>query len=372
MNIGFDAKRLFYNTTGLGNYSRALVKGLCEYYPDNTYVLFTPKQIEREQTRFFTQSCKIVSAPRKFFKKTWRSKGMVADIRKQNISIYHGLSHELPIGISHTQAKSIVTIHDFAYKLFPQDFPLIDRITYDIKWKYACTHADAIIATSEATKKDIIHYFNIPESKIHVVYQSCDPIFSIMLQQDEKKQVLERYMLPDSFILYVGSLTARKNVLSLLQAYHSIANTTTTPLVICGNGGVYKQKIVQYIQDNKLDTKVFIRTAVETADLPALYQSARVFIYPSSYEGFGIPVLEALTSNCRVITSNCSCLPEVGGDAALYCSPDSTRSIAEAIQAAIHEKTIPEDVQEKIKNHAKRFSQQQFIEKTMSIYCSIV
>ncbi|MDR0941341.1 MAG: glycosyltransferase family 4 protein, partial [Bacteroidales bacterium] len=321
MVIAFDAKRLFHNNTGLGNYSRTLVKGLHTYFPDNTYELFTPKLNARAEYDFFTQNFSIHTAPKCMPKSLWRSHCITSDLKHSNIDIYHGLSHELPFGIQKTGIKTVVTIHDLIYKFFPEDFPLFDRKIYERKWRFSCNNATAIIATSQATKNDIIKYFGIDEQRIHVVYQTCDESFERTFTPPHIEVVRQKYSLPEQFILYVGSITERKNVLSLVQAYKQVRTKVAMPLVIVGRGGEYLTKIKQYIEQENLQQSVLLRHTVSNDDLPALYQASLCFVYPSKYEGFGIPLVEALKSRTPIITSNASCLPEVTQQAALYVNP---------------------------------------------------
>ncbi len=372
MKIGFDAKRLFWNQTGLGNYSRNLVQGVCMQFPQHSYVLYTPRVQTNEHTRYFLDTCSVVQAPYAFASSLWRSFGLVKSLEKQNIDIYHGLSHELPFGIAKSKVKSVVTIHDFAFKFFSDDFPLFDRSVYNIKWRYACNHADAIVATSEATKADIIRYFRIPESKIHVIYQSCDARFSIQKTEEEKQVVRSTYHLPDTYILYVGSITARKNIRSLLRAYELCMHQINMPLVLCGNGGKYKREIEAEIIARNLQEHVLVRDSVAVHDLPALYQAAHVSVYPSLYEGFGIPVLEAIKSGTPVITSIVSCLPEVGGNVAIYCNPYSVESIAEALVESMSSEYHSSDFSRKLQEHAAQFSHEAFVEKNMSMYQNLI
>ncbi|MFO7868118.1 MAG: glycosyltransferase family 1 protein [Bacteroidales bacterium] len=369
MRIGFDAKRFFCNKTGLGNYSRNLVQGMCNEYPEIAYYLFTPT-IQQLDNQAIVSQCNVCMPPQKSLAGLWRMAYMVHDIQKCGIDVYHGLSHEIPFGIHKTNITTVVTIHDFAYKFFKHDFPFIDRQIYDAKWKYACTHSHKIVATSQATKEDIIRFFGINESKIDVIYQSCDDIFRQKCTEELKQDVREKYNLPDTFILFVGSVTSRKNVYSLVQAYEKIQLQADIPLVICGRGGAYRNSLIEYVHEKNLQTQVLFLDTVETIDLPALYQSAQLSVYPSNYEGFGIPVLESLAGGTSVVTSNRSCLPEVGGDAAFYCNPDSIESIADAILTALHHSS-DSSVQEKNYAQAAKFSQEQFIKQNMAVYRNI-
>lgn len=369
--IGFDAKRLFHNGTGLGNYSRSLVTGLYQHYPQHEYVLFSPSVSYSEESYFFTEKFKVIT-PNTFSQIGWRSRFMLNSLLQENIDIYHGLSHELPFGIESTSIKSVVTIHDLIYKFFPEDFPLIDKTVYDIKWKNACSNANAIIATSEATKKDIITYFGLASEKIHVVYQTCNPIFEKKITDFEIQTVLKKFNLPQTFFLYVGAITERKNVLNLVKAYNSIKKSTKTPLVIIGNGRGHLQKLKKYISDEQLEQNVIICSNVENMDLPAIYQAAKVFIYPSKYEGFGIPIIESLKSGTPVITSNVSCMPEVVGDAGILIDPENFESIAQSLLAIENDDSLRNELIDKGFIRGKLFSLSAFTEQTMNIYKKVL
>ena len=369
--IGFDAKRLFHNGTGLGNYSRSLVSGLYQQYPQHEYVLFSPSVSYSEESYFFTEKFKVVT-PNTFSQIGWRSRFMLNSLLQENIDIYHGLSHELPFGIESTSIKSVVTIHDLIYKFFPEDFPLIDKTVYDIKWKNACSNANAIIATSEATKRDIIHHFGLSSDKIHVVYQTCNPIFEKKVPQFEIESVLKKLNLPPTYFLYVGAITERKNVLNLVKAYNSIKKSTQTPLVIIGNGRGHLLKLKKYISEQHLEDRIILCSNIETIDLPAIYQAAKVFIYPSKYEGFGIPIIESLKSGTPVITSNVSCMPEVVGDAGILIDPENFENIAQSLLEIDNNISLRNELIDKGYSRAKLFNLSAFTEQTMNIYKKVL
>ena len=174
LRIGYDAKRLFNNFTGLGNYSRTLLANLAEYYPDNAYFLYSPKIAKNDETHFFLNSALFnVQLPKRGPGAYWRSVGIKRDLLKHKIQLFHGLSHEIPLGLEKANIRSIVTIHDLIFERFPEHYPFIDRKIYSLKFRYACRHADHIVAISENTKQDIIEFYDIPPEKISVIYQSC-------------------------------------------------------------------------------------------------------------------------------------------------------------------------------------------------------
>lgn len=378
MNIGFDAKRAFQNSTGLGHYSRTLISSLATFYPDNKYYLFAPKITEQFNTTQFPNIHTV--SPNQFpsaqLKSIWRSNWVKKDLQRNKVDIYHGLSHEIPVGITATGIKSVVTIHDLIFERYPHQYTLLDRFIYRSKFKYACKYADSIIAISEQTKKDIIEFYKIPEEKITVCYQSCNPAFSAIITEEKKAIIRKRYKLPDNFYLYVGSIIERKNLLVICKALKLL--NSSLPLVVIGNGNNYKQKVKLYIDENGLKNKVYFLSEQPEAlaaasfksaeDFPAIYQMATAMIYPSIFEGFGIPVLEALWSRLPVITSNVSCLPETGGDAALYVNPNDENEMAAAMFSIANNIELRNKMIEKGIYHAQNFTIQKCAAAVMNVY----
>ena len=379
MNIGFDAKRAYHNGTGLGHYSRTLIRSLAGYFPQHQYYLFNPKPSE-----LFKLNSKNIHEvlPAKLLHKTlssvWRSAWVKDDLEKLDIDIYHGLSNEVPLDIHKTDIRSVVTIHDVIFERFPEQYSKIDVEIYKRKFRYACDHADKVIAISEQTKKDIMEFYKTPENKISVCYQSCNPAFGETVNEKVKQQVKEKYSLPDHFFLYVGSIIERKNLLGICKAVYLLRNELTIPLVVIGDGTKYKQQVKDFIKQNGLEKQVIFLSEnplakvsssfLKAEDFPAIYQSAIAMIYPSFFEGFGIPVLEALWSRLPVITSNVSCLPEAGGDGAYYVNPNSSEEIAEGMKTLFADGSFTEALKEKGWRHAQTFTQQKCAADVMKVY----
>lgn len=366
--IGFDAKRLFNNFTGLGNYSRTLLKNLADYYPEYAYFLFTPKVRRNGETQFFLNSpLYSVYQPKPGQRILWRSRRILGALRKHRIELYHGLSHELPLGIRSAGIPSIVTIHDLIFKHFPRQYPFFDRQVYDFKFRYACRNADRIIAISESTKRDIVEFYDIPPEKVTVIYQSCHERFIQERSQKTIEAVLRKYQLPQDYFLFVGSLIERKNLLGAVKALGMLPQDLRLPLVIVGQGGAYRNQVVQYAKHRGLEHLLrFIQPAF--ADLPALYQQADVFLYPSYYEGFGIPILEALFSETPVITSRVSSLPEAAGDAAILIDPAEAEEIATGIQRVLTDADLRQAMVAKGLAHAQRFRGEALTQQLMGVY----
>ena len=379
MNIGFDAKRAFHNQTGLGHYSRNLLNALSNYYPGHQYYLFNPKPsdafgIKGEHVHEIRPSGFI----NVLFSSAWRSSWVKKDLKKLKIDLYHGLSHEIPIGIQKTGIKSVVTIHDLVHERHPEQYNAIDVKIYSKKFRYACAHADKIIAISEQTKRDIIEFYRTPEEKITVCYQSCNPAFGKEVSEEAKRKIKAQYGLPEQYFLYVGSIIERKNLLNICKAIFILRNELNINLVVIGDGTRYKQQVKDYIKQNGLEDRVLFLSEYSSAkssrsfqlavDFPAIYQSALAMIYPSFFEGFGIPVLEALWSKLPVITSNVSCLPEAGGDAAYFVDPVSAEEIAAAMKRIYSDKTLVASMIEKGWRHAQKFTPQKCAESVMNVY----
>jgi glycosyltransferase involved in cell wall biosynthesis len=382
MNIGFDAKRAFHNSTGLGHYSRTLIRLLEEYYPGNDYYLFNPKKSSRYQLageRLHEINPKRF--PDAMLSAAWRSSWVKKDLQRLKIDVYHGLSHEIPIGIRKTSIKSVVTIHDLIPERYPEQYNPIDVKIYRRKFLYACREADRIIAISEQTKEDIIAFYKIPPEKIDICYQSCSPVFSRMVEDQEKERVRQRYKLPPQFFLSVGSVVERKNLLNVCKAFFLLRNEMDIPLVVIGDGGKYKQQVKDFILQHDLEKKIIFLSEqkhdhqegfLSTPDLAVIYQMAIAMIYPSFFEGFGAPVLEALWSRLPVITSNVSCLPEVGGPGSYYVDPNSASEIAEAMQRVYTDPSLVASMKEKGIEHTKKFAPDIYARSVMEVYKSLV
>ncbi len=385
MKIGFDAKRAFFNNTGLGNYSRTLIKSLVKYYPDNQYILYSPKPIENS-TFADIQNFKnvTVKTPQTRFQKLfsgslWRSLQLGSSIKDDQLDIYHGLSHELPRNIhrSRPQTKSIVTIHDLIFLRYPELYSKIDTFIYRQKWKHACQQADKVIAISEQTKNDIIEFLGIEASKIEVVYQSCHPSFydyddAIFLQHGLFKQdnIEVPYNLPEEYLLYVGSITERKNLLTIAKALNIMKGSLNPHLVVIGNGGDYKQKVVDYLQQHDLQNSVTFLNNIPNEHLPNIYRKALAMVYPSLFEGFGIPIIEALFSRTPVITSDndCSCFREAAGEGALYVKPLDAEELARAMEEAMCDGATRIQLMAAGWNHVQQFRQEEVADKMMGVY----
>lgn len=325
MRIGFDAKRLFHNQTGLGNYSRTLVRNLKLYFPEIEIVLFTPEVGNNVFAEEFRDESKyeIVEVKKYTLNAYWRSFGISRDIASKKLNIYHGLSNEIPFkkvnGVSY-----IATIHDLIFKEYPSQYKRIDRLIYNCKTQNIVHLADHILSISEATKKDIIQHYNIESIDVSVVYQSCK-MSSHSANND------------NTDLLFVSSITERKNLLTVLKAINELKRKLSFNLNVVGSGNKYEQICKDYVRQNKLESHVTFLGAVSDSELSKLYSTSLILIYPSMKEGFGIPIIEALNANMQVITVRQSSMIEAGGNAAHYLdSPGDWQRLSMMIEQLLN------------------------------------
>jgi glycosyltransferase involved in cell wall biosynthesis len=340
--IGFDAKRIVRNGTGLGSYARTLVNALSEnehlqlnlYAPDEGRDDLRQQIVNREKVKFvYPEGLHF-----RFQRDLWRTKGVVKQLKEDGVQLYHGLSGELPAGLKAAGIPGVVTIHDLIFLRHPEYYHWWDVEIYRRKFKSTLKEASRIIAISECTKRDILHYGDFPEDKIDVIYQGCSNRFRKPVSEADKNRVKAKYNLSDNFILNVGSIEARKNVLLAVKALGCLLDSFR--MVIVGKHTKYTDEVIAYVKKNGLEDRVQILHGIPDDDLPVIYHLAKVFVYPSRYEGFGIPIIEAIQTGLPVVACTGSCLEEAGGPDCLYVSPDDVEGMANAIKQAIAEKDV--------------------------------
>ena len=374
MIIGYDAKRIVRNGTGLGSYGRTLVNDIARVNPSLRLNLYAPDK-GRDELRE-----QIITAPGLTFcypkdchlpldKALWRSRGIVKDLKNDGVQLYHGLSGELPWGIRKSGIHSIVTIHDLIFLRHPEFYNWIDTKIYAWKFRQTIREADHIIAISECTKRDIMEFGHIGDDHISVIYQSCSPRFNAC-PKGEQEKVRFHYGLPQRFILNVGTIERRKNILLAVKALTDLPEDLS--LVIIGRHTNYTNEVLDYVNTHGLNQRVFFLHGVPDEHLPALYAQAEAFVYPSLYEGFGIPIIEAISSGLPVVACTGSCLEEAGGPDSLYVAPDDAEGLAAAIRQVLKGTPGRETRIERSRNYIRRFEGNDVASQVLDLYRSLL
>lgn len=368
MNIGFDAKRAFFNKTGLGNYSRNLIKALLQYHPEHQYQLYTPKPGKTDlfPEALRTPGAQLIGPGGLWPPALWRTMGIPLSLRANKTDIYHGLSAELPLGATPPGTKYVVSVHDLIFMRFPELYGSFDRKIYLKKTRAACARADKVIAISEQTKRDLISFLSVAEEKIDVVYQNCDSAFGVPVAAEHLEMIRQKYRLPQKMLLCVGTIEKRKNAGVILKAMAQLP--LDIHLVLVGRPTAYQAEIDALIATHDLSSRVHILHQVPFADLPALYQMAAIFVYPSIFEGFGIPVIEALNAGTPVIAATGSCLEEAGGPDSSYFDPDDEGTLCRHILSLWEDPARSAVRVQAGLQYAARFSAQRFAQDTMKVY----
>lgn len=373
MHIGFDGKRFFRNATGLGNYARSTVLGLAEHFPEHRYTLYAPRLAGPFCTLALPQAVQVQEAcpAGRAFPALWRSLAIPAAAARDHVDIFHGLSHELPLTDFPATIRTVVTMHDLLFLTHPHLYPWADRQLYAFKYGRSCRKADLVVAISRRTAEDVQEFFGVGPDRIRVAYQSCNPAFSAAMGPDALASLRVRLGLPSEFVLFVGSLIERKGVRTLVEAMSLIPPADRPGLVVVGKGPLESALREQSASAGLAGRTLFLGQVAD-ADLPGLYRLARVFAYPSVGEGFGIPILEALTSGTPVVTSTGSCFAEAGGDAALYAAPGDARELSSALSRALTDEGLRRDMIARGLEHARMFHISRTSARLMEIYAELV
>ena len=365
MKIAFDAKRFFHNTSGLGNYSRDLVRILSRFYPENEYFLLNKNQSERGKDIINESDVHFIETTKGNLSRQFK---MGKDAQKLNADIFHGLSGELPLKWDKKPIKKVVTIHDLIFMRYPEYYSFFDRKIHLWKFKKAALLADKIIAISIQTKLDIIHYLHIPDDKIEVIYQGCHQAFKDEQSADFKESIQQKFNLPERYILNVGTIEKRKNLLNVVKAI----DRTGIPLVVVGRKTKYYKKIEKYIRKNKMENQIHFLEGVSMEELSVIYKLADIFVYPSFFEGFGIPIIEALFSKTVTVTSNISCLPEAGGPDSVYIDPSNYLDIQSKIKFLWDNQAERKRRSDKGFEYVQKFNDQAIANDLMNFYKKIL
>lgn len=367
MRIGFDAKRLFHNFTGLGNYSRFVVDALSTTFPRDEYFLYSPSISTHHETQKYNDAARFtVRRPRGSTPGAWwRSLSITNDIRADQLKVYHGLSNELPWrrpeGVG-----TVLTVHDLIFLRFPEYYGVFDVEIYKWKLKHSCRSADCVVAVSHQTATDLSEFLGVNPSKIAVVHQGCHPSFYRQASAEAIAQVREKYGLPKEFLLYLGTLEKRKNAGLIIKALARLKNKV--PVVLAGRPTKYISELEGLVKKYSLEEHVKFVYNASFVDLPAIYQAASLFIYPSVFEGFGIPIVEAIASGIPVITSNGSCFSEAGGPDCIYINPSNPEELADAITMVLENQDLRSTMIDASRVYIEKFNPRVIAGELMKVY----
>jgi len=373
MKIGFDIDSLTIKSGGIGRYAVNLINGIAKVSlnkTQNEIFIFFHNSFDRSLIEKYPHI--------KFVKKYTNIKSNVLrkgiflpfSIQSIKIDLFHGLDHiGIPFIYKSKTCKYVVTIHDLITLIYPDKFTLKHRLIQNTLLPKVLRKADRIIANSNSTKNDIIRLYPEYESKIKVIYEGIDSKF---FQRDSKEieRTLKKYNIDYKYFLFLGTIEPRKNIINVIEAFIKLKQegNVEQKLVITGRKGWLYKEILEKMQKAPFFQDIVFTDFINDEDLPFLYSGADIFLYPSLYEGFGLPVLEAMACGVPVITSNISSLPEVAGDAALLVNPMNVEEIARAVETLKRDRKLREKMRKKALERAKLFSWEKAAKETLKIY----
>lgn len=375
MRICIDARNLISleRMGGTGEYLQNLLINLAKIDAENEYILFLNYIRNRHHAtvknyvgkNFHEKVCRI---PWQFVRSLFEQVHLPIELLVGRVDIFHGTDFMIPRQIS---GRSLVTIHDLMYLNYPEflEPEWVKSYKRDVKW--SLKRADLIVVESNFVKDDIFKNFNIPKNKVRVIYNGIGGHFRVR-KDLPKEHIMKKYNIKYPYILFVGTLEPKKNLVRLVEAFSQLLRSQTRKfnLVLAGSKGClnYREKIEQKIKDLNLEKEVILTGYIQDEDLPKLYASAELFVFPSIFEGFGIPPLEAMASGLPVIASNAASLPEVVGDAGILVNPFSTEAIAKAISSCLSDDKLTKILIHKGLKRAKLFSWEVTARQTLALY----
>ncbi len=375
LTIGFDAKRAIRNNTGLGNYSRLIIDSMATRCPENQHILYTPDMRDNPRMKPILEHKNVelrlpTSRMDKAFPSLWRISGITTGLKRDGIDLYHGLSNELPLNIGRSGIPSVVTIHDIIFRHHPECYKPIDRLIYNYKFAKAAREATRVIAISECTRRDIIREYGISPNKIDVIYQGCDKQFSREVSDNEIVALRKKYDIDGPYIVSIGTVERRKNQLLAVMALKGLPKEIS--LVIVGRQTKYANEIKQYISRQHLESRVKWVEGAPFNELPVFYRGAIFSTYTSRYEGFGLPVIEALSASTPVVIARGSCLEEAGGKDTPAVNPDDVDSLIAIGNSLIEDDEYRTHVAIQGNKHVQRFSHEAFVNGTLDTYLKAI
>jgi glycosyltransferase involved in cell wall biosynthesis len=370
MRIALDAIPLATAKTGVGHYTDALAGGLARAYPHHQYDLLSPFEFDFDYNGDRPKNLNKQIIPLRSIYRKWWLVGLPALLRSYRVDLFHGTNYCVPV---FAPCPTVVTIHDLS--LFTQSHTHLAAAVKrgKLRMPIMARRARLIIAPSEWTRREIVEQLRVSTEKIRVIYEAAREGMT-PLPPHLCHNALDKYRIRRPYLLYVGTIEPRKNLLTLIRAYDELLRTTTRrpQLALCGGRGWLCDEVFKLVEDLKLQDQVRFTGYVDDADLPALYSAAEAFLYPSFYEGFGLPPLEAMACGTPVITSDVTSLPEVVGKAGLTHAPNDARALTEAIVKLLVDETAREHFKREGLKQAAKFSWERAARETQSIYNEVL
>lgn len=376
--IGFDATAAFTQGGGIGRYTRELLKALLESNQAYRFRIFSAApshEIAVPQSDFSGPQAQLRLLPLspKWLYRIWYRLRLPVPVQlfTGGIDLFHSPDFVLPPVLGNV--PTLLTVHDLSFAHFPETFTpaLVNYLNRVVPWSVA--RAGHILADSESTKRDLLTLYGTPEEKISVLYSGVDANFQPVHDPEALDQVRERYSIGQApFLFTVGTLQPRKNIQMLIRAFKPIALRSNYKLVIAGGKGWLYQQLLPEAQRQDLADRVHFIGFVDDADLPALYSAARVFVFPSIYEGFGLPILEAMACGTPVIASDASSLPEVTGEAGILLRPDDEAAWSRVMGELMEDSALRAKLREAGFRQARRFDWHRSAARLLEIYGAMV
>lgn len=375
MRIGVDAKRAVRNNTGLGNYSRLVMEAVARVQPEMELVAYTPDMRQNPRLAPLLDLPNIewrLPEPGEtpVGKSAWRTFGITRCLAKDNIDLYHGLSNELPLNIRSAGIPTVVTVHDVIWRRLPYCYKAADRLLYDYKYGRSSRNATRVVAVSERTKSDVVEFYGVDPDKIDVIYQGCDASFKRPHTQEEIEKAKETYGICGRYIIQVGTIERRKNLDLTVRALTALPGDVS--LVAVGRDNRWLDRVKTVATSVGVADRIIYLHNVPFSDIPLLNAGAAAAAYPSRYEGFGIPVIEAIESGVPVVAAKGSCLEEAGGPGALYVDPDSPREMAEALRFFLENPGAAASAVAAGRDHTSRFDTSRMASSLTDVYARAI